>query len=98
MGIILEGRRIRSNDDVTEDGKLRMNRGGPIDGGDHRRLNVEHVHDQLPAIPEYLVPRPGRIEGPLLTTGIVGHERVSGPRYNHRAILRIAADIVVTLA
>jgi hypothetical protein len=48
MGSVLEGSRIRGNDDVAEDGKFRVNRGWTIDGGDRWNCNIEHVHDQFP--------------------------------------------------
>ena len=55
MGRVLEGRMVSGEDDVPQQGKLGVHRCRAVDGRDHRRLDLEQIHEQTLGVVQYLL-------------------------------------------
>ena len=99
MGGVLEVGVLGRQHHVAQHGQLGVDRHRPVDGGDHRHLDGQHLVDQPVALPDDPVPHGG--VGPALgqRVGAVAQsdERVAGAGDDHHPVLPVRGDGVEQL-
>ena len=97
---ILELRRVRREHDVAQQRDLGMAPGRAVDRADHRHLDFEQPHQQMPALPMDAVDAVGRRAG-RKRRGAGGGARPgelgAGAGQDHHPVVAVGADIVKRL-
>ena len=91
MGLVLENRRRRRQDDVGEQDVFGVQPHRAVHGGDHRRLDIEKVHQDFSALAIDLVVALRAEEVEAVRTDFL-HEGVAAAGQDHNAIVGIGAD------
>ena len=97
---VLELRRLGGQDDVAQQGNLGMTPRGAVDRADDRDLDVQQVHQEVPALPVDAVDpldRRARRERGGPGRRPRSRELTARPRQDDHAVLTVGADVVESL-